>query len=58
MTYKTDQQKHGVKLIQEGFFDNDEGGAMFMGKPRSFVLQDGIYNLYPAIRDDALSYFE
>lgn len=58
MTYKTEQQKHGVALIQEGFFDGDEGGALFMGKPRSFVLQDGLRNLYPSIRDDALAYFE
>lgn len=57
MTYKNDQQKHGVKLIREGFFD-DDGGAVFMGKSRAFVLQDGIHNLYPAIRDDVLAYFK
>jgi len=57
MTFKSDQQKHGERLIQEGFFDDDMGGGMFMGKPRPFVLQDGLHNLYQIIRDDALAYF-
>jgi hypothetical protein len=57
MTFKSEQQIRGEKLIQEGFFDGDMGGGVFMGKPRAFVLQDGQHNLYPAIRNDALEYF-
>lgn len=58
MTYKNDQKKRGERLIREGFFDADKGGATFMGKPRSFVLQNGINNLFPHIRKDILAYFE
>ncbi|GHT79738.1 hypothetical protein FACS1894104_4940 [Actinomycetota bacterium] len=58
MTYKTEQQQRSEGLIREGFFDGDKGGAVFMGKPRSFVLQDGSHNLYPDIRQDALDYFK
>ena len=58
MTYKTEQTAKAIKLIQEGFFDNDEAGALFMGSPRGFVLQDGIRNLYPEIREEVLTYFK
>lgn len=58
MTYKTEQTAKAIKLIQEGFFDNDKAGAIFMGSPRGFVLQDGIHNLYPEIRDEVLTYFK
>jgi hypothetical protein len=57
MSYKSEQQLRGENLIQSGFFATDMGGGKFMGKPRSFVLQDGQNNLYPGIRADALNYF-
>ncbi len=58
MTFKTEQTANAIKLIQEGFFDNDEAGAIFMGSPRRFVLQDGIHNLFPDIREEVLTYFK
>jgi hypothetical protein len=58
MTFKSEQQKRGEKLIQDGFFDGDIGGGVFMGKPRAFVLQGRLNNLYPDIRTDALAYFK
>jgi len=58
MAYKNEQQKRGEKLIEESFFDGDKGGAEFMGKPRPFVLQNGLNNLYPDIRKDVLDYFK
>lgn len=57
MKFKNEQQKRGESLIQEGFFDDDIGGGVFMGKARPFVLQNGLNNLYPDIRNEALAYF-
>jgi hypothetical protein len=57
MSYKNEQKKRGEKLIQEGFFPDDAGGGFFMGKPRAFVLQDRLNNIYPDLRTDALAYF-
>jgi hypothetical protein len=57
MKFKDKQQKRGEDLIQDGFFA-DAGGGVFRGKPRPFVLQDGLNNLYPSIRSDALAYFK
>lgn len=58
MKFKNEQQKRGEELIQKDFFGGDVGGGVFMGKPRPFVLQNGLHNLYPDIRDDALVYFQ
>jgi hypothetical protein len=57
MKYKNEQQMRGEALIQKNFFDGDMGGGVFMGKPRPFVLQKGLRNLYPDIRDNAVKYF-
>ena len=57
MKFKNEQQKRGESLIQEGFFDDDIGGGVFMGKARPFVLQNGLNNLYPDIRNEALHIF-
>jgi hypothetical protein len=58
MIFKTDQRERGMKLIREGFFDGDPGGGVFLAKPYPFVLQNGLLNLYPAIRDGAIEYFK
>lgn len=58
MKFKNEQQTRGEVLIQKNFFGGDIGGGVFMGKPRPFVLQDRLHNIYPDIRDDALVYFQ
>lgn len=57
MSFKSITLAHGEELVQNGFFSNDPGNGVFRGKPRPFVLKDGINNLYPAIRADVLAYF-
>ncbi len=57
MAYRAEQQQIAEKLICEDFFDRDQGGGIFMGKPRSFMLLDGAHNLFSPIRNDALLYF-
>ena len=58
MSFKSDQLSRAARLIEEGFFEGDPGGGIFMGQPRPSVLMDSLRNLYPAIREDALKCFE
>ena len=44
--------------MEEGFFEGDPGGGIFMGRPRPSVLMGSLRNLCPAIREDALKCFE
>ena len=39
-------------------FSEDKGNGYFMGKPRHFVLKDGMNNLYEPIRNDVIRYFK
>ena len=39
-------------------FSGDKGNGYFMGKPRHFVLKDGMNNLYEPIRNDVIRYFK
>ena len=39
-------------------FNGDKGNGYFMGKPRHFVLKDGMNNLYEPIRNNVLRYFK
>jgi hypothetical protein len=56
MSYIEDQRKK-VIAIRDNVF-RDPGGGVYRGKPREFVLQDALLNLWDDIRDDALAYFE
>lgn len=59
MNYKEQQYQRQIELIESSqLFDNTQGGAYFMGKPRTFVLKSAINNLHPSIREKALKYFE
>jgi hypothetical protein len=58
MAYREDQLRRAEILIQEGFFDGDTGGGVSQSHPRPHALQDGLLNLYPAIRQDALEYYK
>ena len=57
--YKEHQKEKQIALIRESdIFNGDEANGMFMGKKRNFVLQDGMNNLYPSIKDDCVKYFK
>lgn len=60
MNFKERQKEIGVKLIKENssIFNGDKAGGTFMKRPRDFVLQDGINNLFEPIRTDVLKYFK
>lgn len=56
--YKNSQYARQESLIKSSnFFSNDKGNGRFMGKPRPFVLRDGMNNLYEPIRDESVRYF-
>ena len=56
--YKKSQYTRQEDLINNSdIFNEDKGNGYFMGKPRCFVLKDGMNNLYEPIRNDVLRYF-
>ena len=58
MNYKNQQYARQEALIKErALFDGVTGGGRFMGKPRTFVLQDPEANLYAPIREYVKAYF-
>ena len=58
-SYKDSQYARQEDLINNsGVFNGDKGNGYFMGKPRPFVLRDGVNNLYEPIRNDVLQYFK
>lgn len=58
MNYKNQQYARQEALIKERtIFDGVTGGGRFMGKPRTFVLQDPEANLYAPIREYVKAYF-
>ena len=57
--YKNSQYKRQEELIRTSeIFDADDGNGYFKGRPRAFVLKDGMNNLYGPIRDGVLMYFK
>ena len=57
--YKKSQYIRQEDLINNSdIFNGDKGNGYFMGKPRHFVLKDGMNNLYEPIRNDVLRYFK
>lgn len=59
MNYKDKQYERQESLIEQGvIFDRIKGGGRFIGKPRSFVLEEAEVNLYAPIRANVLKYFE
>lgn len=57
--YKNSQYKRQEELIRTSeIFDADDGKGYFKGRPRAFVLKDGMNNLYGPIRDGVLMYFK
>ena len=57
--YKNSQYARQEDLINNSdIFNGDKGKGYFMGKARSFVLKDGMNNLYEPIRNDVLRYFK
>ncbi len=58
-SYKDSQYARQEDLINNsGVLNGDKGNGYFMGKPRPFVLRDGVNNLYEPIRNDVLQYFK
>ena len=57
--YKDEQCHYHEALIKENpnLFNNDEGGMIFYGHPRGYVLNDGRNNLYKPICEDVIAYF-
>lgn len=58
--FRPKEQQHHVMLIKNHFFGNDCGNGRFgkYQKQYSFVLQNGVNNLYEPIRAEALKYFK
>ena len=57
--YKKSQYIRQEDLINNSdIFNGDKGNGYFMGKPRHFVLKDGMNNLYEPIRNNVLRYFK
>ena len=57
--YKNSQYIRQEDLINNSdIFNGDKGNGYFMGKPRHFVLKDGMNNLYEPIRNNVLRYFK
>ena len=57
--YKKSQYIRQEDLVNNSdIFNGDKGNGYFMGKPRLFVLKDGMNNLYEPIRNDVLRYFK
>ena len=57
--YKKSQYTRQEDLVNNSdIFNGDNGNGYFMGKPRHFVLKDGMNNLYEPIRNDVLRYFK
>lgn len=56
--YKEKECERQEKLIaQSDVFGNVAGGGRFLGKERSFVLQDGTANIFAPIKQDVIDYF-
>lgn len=59
MNYKNSQRNHQVHLINNSkIFFGDNGNGLFRGKPRSFVLNNEINNLFKPIQKDVIKYFK
>lgn len=57
--YKETQCNKQINLIKNSdLFEKAESGGKFRGVSRDFVLQDGRYNLYKDIREDAINYYK
>ena len=57
--YKKSQYVRQEDLINNSdIFSGDKGNGYFMGRPRHFVLKDGMNNLYEPIRNDVIRYFK
>ena len=57
--YKKSQYTRQEDLVNNSdIFNGDKGNGCFMGKPRHFVLKDGMNNLYEPIRNDVIRYFK
>lgn len=57
--YKKSQYERQERLIENSdLFSGDKGNGCFRGIPRSFVLRNGMNNLYGPIRDEVIKYFK
>lgn len=57
--YKKSQYERQERLIENSdLFSGDKGNGYFRGIPRSFVLRNGMNNLYAPIRDGVIKYFK
>ncbi|MBQ2026731.1 MAG: hypothetical protein II216_02855 [Alistipes sp.] len=58
--YKDSQYLRQEELIKTSpnIFSGDKGNGFFMGKPRPFVLRNGVNNIYEPIRDKVIGYFK
>ena len=57
--YKKSQYERQERLIENSdLFSGDKGNGYFRGIPRSFVLRNGMNNLYAPIREGVIKYFK
>lgn len=57
--YKKSQYERQERLIENSdLFSGDKGNGYFRGIPRSFVLRNGMNNLYATIREGVIKYFK
>lgn len=56
--FQENQRYKLENLIENSIiFNGVKGNGFFMGKPRKFVLENGLYNVFEPIRKDVIDYF-
>ena len=57
--YREQQRERALTLINNGhsIFDGATGGKVFRKEGREYILLDGMKNLFPSIREEAIEYF-
>lgn len=59
MSFKQNQYNRVINLMGQNYiFNRDIGNGVFRGKPRPFILNSSLNNLYPPITQDCIDYFK
>ncbi len=56
MACRERQRRATILLLQD--FLKDPGNGLFLGKEREFVLRDSALNIWEAVGEEAIHYFE
>jgi len=57
-TYKNQEKKRAVSLIEKGWFNNDPGDGIFVDHQHKHVLKNSDNNFYPPLLKDVKEYFK